>query len=453
MSEDKDLLAKISQLAGHINRHKAQQDSSSHLSHRSHPYSRPASTDYRTSTTSRPYRGTSYGRPHGRGGYSHTHRNRTLVLNNNGHESGTSSPVTPGPNETGTPGGWIAKRDRHMQLINTSIYDKETQARAKAIEETRKLKAKQRDEREKFKLTRHLQKLATQNVQSSPSVSVPSSASVHEITINDIHFRVADGGSKLTRVSDDPNSARATPKSTKIGGVMFFRSKNGNLYRSGIVKAKRKHGTVKKRSELCKRFATTGSCLKGPLCPFVHDPNKVAICKEFLQTGNCLAGEACDLSHEPTPKRVPTCLHFLRGKCSNPNCRYAHVRVNPGAPVCRAFATLGYCDKGINCPERHVHECPDYANTGSCRNKKCRLPHIDRAGQIRKATAKSAEAADGKHSSSDEESDLSSEEEDYDEIDSDDVDSDTFEEEDLTQYATGQPDNADVSRQKDFIHF
>ena len=38
---------------------------------------------------------------------------------------------------------------------------------------------------------------------------------------------------------DDPNTARATPKRVKIAGITFIRSKNGNLYRSGLIKNKK----------------------------------------------------------------------------------------------------------------------------------------------------------------------------------------------------------------------
>ncbi|KAI9787374.1 MAG: hypothetical protein M1816_007507 [Peltula sp. TS41687] len=236
-----------------------------------------------------------------------------------------------------------------------------------------------------------------------------------------------------------------------VGGVKFVRSKNGNLYRSGIVKNKRQNRSVKKISQPCKSFTTTGSCSKGPLCPYIHDPNKVAICKAYLQSGTCPAGSSCDLSHDPTPERVPACVHFLRGKCSNANCRYAHVRVNPGAPVCRAFASLGFCERGATCTERHVFECPDYANKGSCNNKKCRLPHVDRAGQIRKiaanAVAESNQQKEDVQMKGDDESDVTSEGE---EIDSDDIDSEGLVE-DLSNFSAYQ-DNASISGQQDYIH-
>ena len=172
------------------------------------------------------------------------------------------------------------------------------------------------------------------------------------------------------------------------------------------------------------------------------------MCKDYLQTGSCPTGDSCDLSHESIPERTPACLHFLRGKCSNPSCRYAHVRVNPSAQVCKDFAVLGYCSKGAACPERHVHECPDYANTGVCRKPKCHLPHVDRAGQIRKHAANNTDSATG--SNEEDDSDIVSDD-DYDEIDSDDVDSDGLEE-DLMQLSDDTPSHA-PSQQQDFVQF
>jgi hypothetical protein len=294
----------------------------------------------------------------------------------------------------------------------------------------------------------------------------------------------------------DEDSAKATPKSANVGGVTFYRSKNGNLYRSGIVKAHRYATTVLGRrlserlifsntNNIClggerwlrestsharhsprlvalfsKSLSTdnplrvlrvrsrdpadlcTGTCLKGPKCRYNHEPSKVAICKEFLQKGSCPDGEACDLSHDLTPERTPTCLHFAKGNCSNPNCRYTHVRVSPTALVCRSFGIYGYCEKAINCTDRHVHECPDFSNTGKCTTKGCKLLHRYKASVIRKNTASGEQQGDG------ESSDLSSEE-DQDEINSDDIDSDELDEEYFGQEDTEK--DADIPMQQDFV--
>ena len=207
-----------------------------------------------------------YGRSRGRAGRiaANPHRNRTLVLNNKsgaslqsakelGPESIPSSTkavqsedVEPLPLQSRN--RWVTKRDRHMQLINSSVYDKETQTRNKAIEETRRQKAFQKDQREKQKIERHLNTLTSRTGQTTKLV--------HEVLINGLRFNVADGGSKLVRIRGKHldngthlfsrsyflganDSASTTPKQADVGGVTFLRSKNGNLYRSGIVKAKR----------------------------------------------------------------------------------------------------------------------------------------------------------------------------------------------------------------------
>jgi len=378
-----------------------------------------------------------------------------------------------------------------MQLINPAIYEKQSQERARAIEETRKLKLKQKDEREKLKLSKHLQHLDGSATPHTPNIRTTQN---YEIGIQGIRFRVMKDGSKLVKVDGDQNSAKMTPKSATIGGVRFYRSKNGNLYRSGIVKAQRydllqtthdgsdshrtqlmhchtrRTGAIKKIEEPCRMFSTTGTsllsskstgrtprrstmvgsrdftdtstgiCPKGPRCRYIHDASKVAVCKEFLLKGSCTAGDSCDLSHDLTPERTPTCLHFAKGNCHNEKCRYSHVRVSPGAPVCRAFGIYGYCEKGAACAERHVHECPDFSNTGTCNTKGCKLPHRLKASTLRKNAARGDEAAEEGSS------DLSSDDE-ADEIDSDDVDSDDLE-------FLGQEDggvDADIPMQQDYV--
>ena len=103
-----------------------------------------------------------------------------------------------------------------------------------------------------------------------------------------------------------------------------------------------------------------------------------------------------------------------------------------------------------------MHECPDYANTGTCSKKRCRLPHVDRAGQIRKME----EAAAAANKAGDE-ADISSEEDDddddeYEEIDSEDVDSDDYEsdsDDNDTEIILGGVDSEAVARQQDFVRF
>lgn len=301
MTEEQELLAKIGQLAGkshscrksmwesyilmragQINQHKNQHQhpAPSTSYHARHPRAGWA-----------PYRG------RGARGRPAAHRNRTLILNNNtadASKTDTTDNATPPPASTN---GWIAKRDRHMQLINTSIYDKEVQARTKAIAETEKTKREKRAKAEEAKVMRYAQ--GVHNVHATP-VAGPSSvatqpSSSYQIYIHDTPFQVVRGGSKLIRQSsvysivsfidhmltlpDDPKNANATPKKVVVGGVSFVRSKKGNLHRLGAVVAKRcvfdiaplakdyattqtihrKPSKIKKKNELCKRFSRTGT--------------------------------------------------------------------------------------------------------------------------------------------------------------------------------------------------
>lgn len=102
-----------------------------------------------------------------------------------------------------------------------------------------------------------------------------------------------------------------------------------------------------------------------------------------------------------------------------------------------------------------MQECPDYANTGVCNSNKCRLPHVDRAGQIRKIAAnKLGNSTDASHGGmeDDNSSDVSSERDDgYDEINSDDVDSDGLLDEPM--HVPVGTDTHELSQQQDFVQF
>jgi hypothetical protein len=541
MSEEAELRAKIAALSGKDSRI-ALQDGSNFVAGRINQQRQSESAPPTPTYAPPAGRGSSY-HPRGRGagwtgqyardryapyhqprGFSHkpayapSYRNRSLVVNSSiGTPAGQQvSPATPALTPSD---GFVLKRDRHMQLINTSVYDQKTQQRQSEIEATLQEKQRLRDVKERARVINAFQ---PQQAVSTTYGAAPTAgpAAVRDIQINNLRFRVAADGSKLIRmfgehtrvdtlahhltcIDDSNTDPGATPKITKVAGVTFHRSKHGNLYRAGLVKKSMRYWTkeprhfgrtnvdlsgdnrendVKKSSELCPRFTATGTeysnrhtnrslrdgsererssqhsvgrpyiplltlftgmCAHGNRCRYTHDPSKIAVCKDFLRSGRCVAGNGCNLSHETTPHRVPACTHFLRGNCTNPDCRYAHVAVNPAAPACRAFGSIGYCEKGAECTERHVFECPDYANTGICRNKKCRLPHVDTAGNMRKA--KSAETKTDEA----ETSDLSSDEESYDGIDYDDVDSDNFSDNEIMG-GTVEGDH-ELSQQQDYV--
>ncbi len=201
---------------GHINLHKTQASPAQDDAYGGFLPTRPWNRYTKASSSSldtvpwRSPRVAPYSRGRGRAGrmVANPRRNRTLVLNNTSVASSTNArersldaappstkalqsedeePISPQPTHC-----WVTKHDRHMQLINSSVYDKESQARNRAMEETRRQKALRRDQREKQKIERHLDTLTSRAGQAS-TVS-------HELSINGLRFQVADGGSKLVRV-------------------------------------------------------------------------------------------------------------------------------------------------------------------------------------------------------------------------------------------------------------
>ena len=203
---------------GHINLHKTQKPSEQVSSYDTvQSLSRLVPGPGRVAPSRRIPRGPPYNR--GRAGRvaPQGHRNRTLILNGTTSRSMGVDDIT--ANRSGEDNreqsleqksGWITKRDRHMQLINSSVFDKETQLRSKAIEETRRQRAQQRDQREKLKIKKHLQFLSAAE---RPTASYPTSqkSMLHELIINGIHFLVVDGGSKLSRVAGKTIGMPKTP--------------------------------------------------------------------------------------------------------------------------------------------------------------------------------------------------------------------------------------------------
>ena len=194
-----------------------------------------------------------------------THRNRSLVLSREiGPSEGTqsrSNSGTQGGDDSNTAAvtghgsvaedsiGWVSKRDRHLQLINTSIYDRDLGMRTQAIERTRQQKSAERNLRERRKIANFLKT-------SPPGQGGADPDPAHSLLVAGIRFQVCNGGSKLKRIKgfstiyivpffllilakgmDDV--PQPSPQVATVGGVRFFRSKSGNLYRAGLVRSGR----------------------------------------------------------------------------------------------------------------------------------------------------------------------------------------------------------------------
>lgn len=227
--------------------------------------------------------GAPYPSPSYNNGRRPPHRNKTLIMNNSGQSTDTENGAASDASPT-----WISKSDRHLQLINSSVFEKEAQARAKAIETTRRQKARQRNEAERRKLMHHINR--GENVFAANETSA---ARTYELVVNGIRFVVSTDGRKLIRVPGvlqnrvqqrfvshsflGDNNPIKTPKVAVVGNVRFYRSKNGNLYRHAVIKAhryvgtppcwqplthdcaRRKSGIIKKIDVPCSQFSSTGN--------------------------------------------------------------------------------------------------------------------------------------------------------------------------------------------------
>jgi len=74
---------------------------------------------------------------------------------------------------------------------------------------------------------------------------------------------------------------------------------------------------------------------------------------------------------------MPYCTHFPNCRKGS-DCSFPHVHVARGARVCPSFGSLGWCDRGLSCSDKHVRECPEFSEKGTCSTSGCRLPHIVR---------------------------------------------------------------------------
>jgi hypothetical protein len=139
-----------------------------------------------------------------------------------------------------------------MQLINASVYEERSQARQIDIEESKKAKLverqKKRDKHERMKLYSFLQLKGQGN----------------QVFISGVSYRVTAQGNKLEKMGIGDNG----PQRIKIGGVSFYRSKNGNYWRRGVITASRtksfpkeiiNNRTTIKKDKLCRYFTKTGS--------------------------------------------------------------------------------------------------------------------------------------------------------------------------------------------------
>ncbi|KAJ2801181.1 hypothetical protein H4R21_002884 [Coemansia helicoidea] len=173
------------------------------------------------------------------------------------------------------------------------------------------------------------------------------------------------GGNKLVRAAAlaPPRAPVQQRRVVSIDGEDYVRTKRGTLLRVAAVR------------ELNKRRGQRHPRTDPQQHP--HRTRRQRLCTHYL-FGKCdRAADECHYSHTLSAETTPVCQHFQHDACTRAGCRFSHVKVNPGAPICRDFVFSGWCAKGAKCLHRHVLECPDWVEKGKCPRARCRLPHPD----------------------------------------------------------------------------
>ncbi|KAK5869501.1 hypothetical protein PBY51_024210 [Eleginops maclovinus] len=199
-------------------------------------------------------------------------------------------------------------------------------------------------------------------------------------------YRVS--ASKLSRTVGSNMSINRTGRSSSTAPVPFTSPTFNKPYSSRHLASRAVQRSIaiirnarqkKQQKQYCMYYNRFGKCNRGNSCPYIHDPDKVAVCTRFLR-GTCkLADGSCPFSHKVAKEKMPVCSYFLKGICNNSDCPYSHVYVSRKAEVCEDFVK-GYCPEGEKCKKKHTLVCPDFSQSGSCpRGARCKLQHRQRA--------------------------------------------------------------------------
>ncbi|KAM9832227.1 zinc finger CCCH domain-containing protein 3 [Neosynchiropus ocellatus] len=198
--------------------------------------------------------------------------------------------------------------------------------------------------------------------------------SLYRVSANKLSRTVSPNMSinRTGRGSASPHAASAVPSRTSSTRHLASRAVQRSL---AIIRLARQK---KQPRQYCMYYNRFGKCNRGDSCPYIHDPDKVAVCTRFLR-GTCKQADGtCPFSHKVAKEKMPVCSYFLKGICNNNECPYSHVYVSHKAKVCEDFV-LGYCPAGEKCKKKHTLVCPDFSKTGSCpQGSRCKLQHRQR---------------------------------------------------------------------------
>ncbi|CAH2286135.1 zinc finger CCCH domain-containing 3 [Pelobates cultripes] len=212
--------------------------------------------------------------------------------------------------------------------------------------------------------------------------------------IGGVMYRVS--ANKLSKTWSPGTASKQTPRAGKgdLGSTGSFygsRSPTSSQYIASRAVQRslaiiRQAQQKKEKKEYCMYYNRFGKCNRGASCPYIHDPEKVAVCTRFLR-GTCKKTDGtCPFSHKVSKDKMPVCSYFLKGACHNNDCPYSHVYVSRKAEVCQDFLK-GYCPMGEKCKKKHTLLCPDYARDGTCaKGASCKLQHRAKKKRLENAT-------------------------------------------------------------------
>uniref|UniRef100_A0A8C9HSN6 Zinc finger CCCH domain-containing protein 3 n=2 Tax=Piliocolobus tephrosceles TaxID=591936 RepID=A0A8C9HSN6_9PRIM len=198
---------------------------------------------------------------------------------------------------------------------------------------------------------------------------------------------------KLSKTSGQPGDAGSRPllRTGRLDPAgSCSRSLASRAVQRSLAIIRQARQRREKRKEYCMYYNRFGRCNRGERCPYIHDPEKVAVCTRFVR-GTCKKTDGtCPFSHHVSKEKMPVCSYFLKGICSNSNCPYSHVYVSRKAEVCSDFLK-GYCPLGAKCKKKHTLLCPDFARRGACpRGAQCQLLHRTQKRHSRRAATSPA---------------------------------------------------------------
>uniref|UniRef100_A0A8C9UY79 Zinc finger CCCH domain-containing protein 3 n=1 Tax=Scleropages formosus TaxID=113540 RepID=A0A8C9UY79_SCLFO len=208
-------------------------------------------------------------------------------------------------------------------------------------------------------------------------------------------------GGALYRVSANKLYRTASPSASAAAAVRRAVQRSRSIIRHALQRRQQS-------KQYCMYYNRFGRCNRGQNCPYIHDPDKVAVCTRLLigchrfLRGTCKQTDGtCPFSHKVSKEKMPVCSYFLRGVCSNSSCPYSHVYVSRKAAICEDFVR-GYCPQGEKCKKKHTLLCPDFSSAAGCpRGSRCHLQHRSRTKRVAPRHSSMPAKRARKHSSPD----------------------------------------------------